>query len=138
MKRKLRPLPLDLVLLVSLFFSSFLFAKTVAAETVTVEIKKFEFIPAHLTVKQGTTVRWLNAESRQYHSVWFETLDKEETDYFFPEETYEKTFLTPGTYQYRCGPHERMKGTVVVEGVVESAVKAVDEKIVDSKLTTRN
>lgn len=81
---------------------------------VTVEIKKFAFIPEELTVPIGTTVRWINAEKRQYHSVWFESLDKEEADYFFPDETYEKTFTKPGIYHYRCGPHERMKGTVVV------------------------
>ncbi|PHQ81010.1 MAG: plastocyanin [Coxiella sp. (in: Bacteria)] len=95
--------------------STSVYAESASKEKVTIEIKKFAFIPAVLTVSIGTTVRWINAEKRQYHSVWFESLDKEETDYFFPEETYERTFNKVGTYHYRCGPHERMKGTVIVE-----------------------
>ena len=102
-------------LMFSLGGSASVYADPATIEKTTVEIKKFAFIPAVLTVSIGTTVRWINAEKRQYHSVWFESLDKEETDYFFPEETYERTFNKVGTYHYRCGPHERMKGTVIVE-----------------------
>ena len=90
------------------------YADPVPKKETIVEIKKFAFIPAVLTVPVGTTVRWINAEKRQYHSVWFESLDKEEADYFFPEETYERMFNKSGTFHYRCGPHERMKGTVIV------------------------
>ncbi len=100
--------------------SSSVYAEPTSVKEFTIEIKKFAFIPSVLTVPIGTTVRWINAEKRQYHSVWFESLDKEEADYFFPEETYERTFNKAGTYHYRCGPHERMKGTVVVESESES------------------
>lgn len=88
-----------------------------AAETVTVEIQKYEFIPPEITVKAGTTVRWVNKEKRQYHSVWFKELDGKEPDYFFPGETHERTFDKPGDYSYVCEPHEEshnMKGTVHV------------------------
>ena len=95
--------------------SASVYAEAASINKRTIEIKKFAFVPAKLTVPLGTTVRWINAEKRQYHSVWFESLDKEEADYFFPDETYERTFNKAGTYHYRCGPHERMKGTVIVE-----------------------
>ncbi len=80
-----------------------------------VEILKFEFIPQEITVKAGSTVRWTNNEKRQYHSVWFEQAGDPEPQYFFPGETFERNFDKPGVYPYRCGPHPKMTGTVVVE-----------------------
>ncbi|MDH5485398.1 MAG: plastocyanin/azurin family copper-binding protein [Gammaproteobacteria bacterium] len=85
-----------------------------ASETVIVEIQKFQFIPQQITVKPGTTVRWVNNEKRQYHSVWFEALDKEEPEYFFPDESYERHFANEGSFPYRCGPHPKMTGVVHV------------------------
>ena len=58
------------------------------AETHVVVIKNFKFIPQHITVKTGDTIRWENQEKRQYHSVWFEALGEPEPDYFFPDESY--------------------------------------------------
>ncbi len=88
---------------------------TVAGEdTQLVIIKDFKFSPQAITVKRGETVRWESREKRQYHSVWFEASGEEETDYFFPEESYERTFDTTGSFPYRCGPHPRMTGTVHV------------------------
>ena len=86
-------------------------------ETVTVITKDYEFHPAEITVKAGTTVRWENQEKRQYHSVWFEAFGEEPGDYFFPGESREKTFDKPGTYPYVCEPHHdshEMKGVVHV------------------------
>ncbi|MCP4874470.1 MAG: plastocyanin [Gammaproteobacteria bacterium] len=78
-------------------------------------IKEYKFIPQHITIKQGQNLVWENREKRQYHSVWFETLGEEEPeDYLFPEDTYERSFTTPGTYPYRCGPHPEMLGSVTV------------------------
>lgn len=86
------------------------------AETVIVEIKKDQYgTEQPLTIKAGTTVKWVNMEKRQYHSVWFEAEGFEEPDYIFPGESWERTFDKPGTYPYRCEPHEEMFGTIVVE-----------------------
>lgn len=79
-----------------------------------VEIKKFQFIPATLTINKGDTVVWFNAEKRQYHSVWFQKLEPE-TDYFFPGEEYAKTFDQAGTFDYICGPHPKMTGQIIVQ-----------------------
>ncbi|GAA3915928.1 plastocyanin/azurin family copper-binding protein [Litoribacillus peritrichatus] len=85
------------------------------AKTVEVEIKKFKFTPQHITINQGDTVVWINKEKRQYHSVWFKSIDTEEPDYFFPDETYQKTFNDVGSFDYECGPHPEMTGSVTVE-----------------------
>ena len=77
-------------------------------------IKDFKFSPQEVTVKSGETIRWENHEKRQYHSVWFEAAGEPQPDYFFPEEFYERSFDTSGTFPYRCGPHPRMTGVVHV------------------------
>jgi len=79
-----------------------------------VELYKMKFIPAELTIEKGDTVIWRNVEKRQYHSVWFKQLQKEEPDYFFPDESYQQTFDELGEFPYECGPHPRMKGRVIV------------------------
>lgn len=79
-----------------------------------VTIKGFKFIPQEITIKRGQTVRWENQEKRQYHSVWFEALGEEESDYFFPDESFEREFKQTGSFPYRCGPHPEMIGTVRV------------------------
>ncbi|MES9868507.1 MAG: plastocyanin/azurin family copper-binding protein [Sedimenticola sp.] len=80
-----------------------------------VSILKFKFDPQTITIKAGDTVRWTNNEKRQYHSVWFEALGEPEAPYFFPGETYERTFEKAGEFPYRCGPHPKMRGKVIVE-----------------------
>ena len=86
-----------------------------AQEVVEIDIIKFKFTPATITVTPGTTVRWTNREKRQYHNVWFEALGEEEPDYLFPEESYERVFENKGSFPYRCGPHPKMTGVVHVE-----------------------
>ncbi len=85
------------------------------AETVYVDIVKFEFTPQQITVNAGDTVIWTNREKRQYHNVWFKALDSEEPDIFFPDETYQRTFPEPGSFDYECGPHPKMTGKVIVQ-----------------------
>ncbi len=86
------------------------------AETVIIKINDSIYGDGNpVTVKVGDTVKWLNVEKRQYHSVWFEAEGFPEADYIFPEETWERTFDKPGTYPYRCEPHEDMFGTIIVE-----------------------
>ncbi len=78
-------------------------------------IKDFKFVPQHITIAKGQTLTWENREKRQYHSVWFEALDKREPeDYLFPEDIYERSFNQIGTFPYRCGPHPEMTGSVTV------------------------
>lgn len=92
---------------------------TVQANDTVVEIeaKGYAFVPQEVTVKRGATVRWINAEKRQYHSVWFKAQGEKPGEYFFPGETYQRTFDTPGTFPYVCEPHEKthdMRGVIHV------------------------
>ena len=91
----------------------------VAQETVVVAAEKYAFVPPEVTIKPGTKVRWENREKRQYHSVYFEQLGDEPSDYFFPGETRERVFDTPGSYPYICEPHWESHGMVGVVHVVE-------------------
>lgn len=87
------------------------------AETHIVEMKDFKFVPEEITIKVGDTVRWVNTERRQFHTIWFKDLGEKETPEMFPEESMEKTFDKAGTYPYLCGPHwedRDMKGVIHV------------------------
>ncbi len=99
---------------------SFISGTALAATTHDVEIFKFKFLPAEITIEAGDTIRWTNKEKRQYHSVWFEQLGEKEPDYLFPGDSYERTFDEAGDLPYRCGPHPRMTGIVHITGAGEN------------------
>lgn len=84
------------------------------AGTAEVAIRNYAFEPAELRVKAGTTVVWSNRERRVSHSIRFLGKDGFESERFFPDESWQHTFTTPGTYAYSCGPHPEMHGTIVV------------------------
>jgi plastocyanin len=90
-------------------------AAVVWAQPVEVVIKDYRFQPAELRVKAGTTVKWVNQEKRTTHSVLFLGKDGFESERFFPGESWQRTFDTPGRHEYSCGPHPEMKGVVEVE-----------------------
>lgn len=79
---------------------------------------KYHFCPAQITVKPGTTVRWVNVDKRTSHSVLLKDGGQPESDRIFPEESVEMTFVEPGPQDYLCGPHwetQNMVGMVTVE-----------------------
>ena len=85
-----------------------------AAPTPQLEIHHFAYQPATVTVAPGTTVRWMNHDE-EIHTVTSSTglfaspgLDL--------DETYEHTFMQPGTYTYFCALHPHLRATVVVKG----------------------
>ena len=88
---------------------------SVAQQTVEVTIQEYRFAPQELRIKAGDTVKWINREKRTSHSVLFPAENGLESERLFPQESWQRTFAQPGTYNYRCGPHEEMKGIVVVE-----------------------
>lgn len=79
-----------------------------------VEIRDYKFVPETLTVKAGTTVRWINQEKRTTHSVLFTGAGGFESERMFPGESWERRFDQPGTHPYTCGPHPEMKGRIHV------------------------
>lgn len=84
---------------------------------VTVLMYKYRNCPPNVTVKAGTTVRWINVDKRTSHSVWLKEAGQPESPRMFNFETHEFPFSAPGKYPYLCGPHwdqEKMVGHVTV------------------------
>ncbi len=89
-------------------------AAVAAAQAADVQIKDYKFVPEKLTVKAGTTVKWVNDEKRASHSVWFKDEGLPESERLFRGETWSRKFDKPGAYPYTCGPHPEMHGVVEV------------------------
>ncbi len=83
------------------------------AETVEVVIDKMLFQPERVSIKVGDTVKWVNQEKRNNHSVLFKN-ENLESERFFPGESWSRTFDKAGVYPYICGPHPKMTGQVEV------------------------
>ncbi len=76
-----------------------------------VEIRGFLFIPQNITVVSGTTVRWIN-EDGVPHTVNSNVFD---SPVLSTGDSYDFEFIEPGTYEYICGLHPEMTGTIIVE-----------------------
>lgn len=83
------------------------------AETNKVTINNLTFTPADISVKKGETVTWTNNDS-VVHTVEFETDDLEDSGNLQPGDTYRLAFNDEGTFNYTCGLHPQMNGTVSV------------------------
>lgn len=106
----------SLIILVILVFSiGFLSAcekGVFSSGTNTIKIKNLAFNPSDITVKVGTTVKWVNEDSvmhRLKSSDVFSSGDLNKGD------TFEFKFSEVGTYNYFCEIHPNMKGKVIVE-----------------------
>lgn len=84
---------------------------TYAAE---VRIKDYKFVPEKITVKAGTTVKWVNDEKRASHSVWFRAERLADSGRLFNGESWERKFDQPGVHPYTCEPHPEMNAVVEV------------------------
>ncbi|RFB81625.1 cupredoxin domain-containing protein [Methylovirgula sp. 4M-Z18] len=96
-----------------LLAATLLLAAARADDGASVTIDNFTFSPQTLTVAAGTTVVWKNnddiphlvvANDKSFRSKALDT-----------DDSYSFTFTTPGTYNYFCGLHPHMTGTVVVK-----------------------
>lgn len=85
-----------------------------AGEVVEVSVAKMQFSPQRVKIKPGTTVKWVNNEKRDNHSIFFEKEGLPESERFFPGESWQRKFEKPGAYPYICGPHPQMTGVVEV------------------------
>jgi plastocyanin len=90
-------------------------ACSLAQQVVEVAIQDYRFTPREVRIKAGDTVKWINREKRTSHSVLFPAENGLESERLFPQEQWQRTFGQPGRHEYRCGPHEEMKGVVLVE-----------------------
>lgn len=87
-------------------------------EVVTVTMKNSQFSPKTLTVKRGTTVKWVNEDTVRHNVVAANEDDQSglpsNNDLFGKGGTYQFTFNTIGTFDYKCTPHPFMTGTIEV------------------------
>ena len=79
-----------------------------------VAIKLFQFQPARIEVKAGSTVTWVN-DDEIFHTV---TADKQQSGFGGSLDGKGKrfsfTFVRPGIYSYHCDRHEHMRGEIEV------------------------
>ena len=96
-----------------------LFTPTPAASVSdnTITIIKNTFRPATMTVKVGSTVRWVNADDHP-HRIEFEDKAFSASTYLLgsSQSASSLPFNRPGSYNFSCTIHPEMQGTVLVEG----------------------
>jgi plastocyanin len=82
--------------------------------TRTVVIQNFSFKPAHITIKRGTRVRWINKDSTTHTAT--ANNGAFDSGRLRPGQSYSHTFKTAGrTNEYHCEIHPDMRGSVVVK-----------------------
>jgi plastocyanin len=85
---------------------------TTSSATQTVHIRAFAFVPARLTVRPGTVVKFVNDDA-EAHTVTAKdrSFDSQGLD---TGEAWGYRFATTGTFAYFCALHPYMRGTIVV------------------------
>jgi plastocyanin len=85
-----------------------------------IRITKKGFDPASITVRTGSTVRWINYDSttdpalyNPTHRISLETIKT--SPLLSPQQGWSWIFDKPGSYEYSDMIHPTLKGTVIVE-----------------------
>jgi plastocyanin len=82
--------------------------------TRTVVIQGFSFKPAHITVKRGTRVTWINRDMTKHTAT--ANNGAFDSGVLRPGQSYSHTFKTAGrTNKYHCEIHHSMRGSVTVK-----------------------
>ena len=82
--------------------------------TRTVVIQNFSFKPAHITVKRGTRVTWINRDMTKHTAT--ANNGAFDSGVLRPGQRYSHTFKTAGrTNRYHCEIHHSMRGSVTVK-----------------------
>jgi plastocyanin len=82
--------------------------------TRTVVIQGFSFNPAHITVKRGTRVTWINKDMTKHTAT--ASNGAFDSGILRPGQSYSHTFKTAGrTNKYHCEIHHSMRGSVTVK-----------------------
>ena len=89
-------------------------AKAQKHPTRTVLIQNFSFKPAHITIKRGTKVRWINRDSTA-HTATANKKRSFDSGRLSPGQSYTHTFKRAGKQRYHCEIHPDMRGSVVVK-----------------------
>ena len=82
--------------------------------TRTVLIQGFKFKPAHITIKRGTKVRWINKDTSP-HTATANNGRSFDSGRLGKGQRYTHTFKSAGKKPYHCEIHTDMKGTITVK-----------------------
>jgi plastocyanin len=102
-------------------------AAPASTATTTVQIKSTGFVPATVTVNQGDSITWTNADTKDHQvvanggSFASPILEK--------GKSYSHAFQGGGTFRYHDGLHPSLKGTVTVRGAPPQVTLAVSAPI---------
>ena len=77
-------------------------------------IQNFRFKPAHITIKRGTKVRWINRDSTA-HTATANKKSSFDSGRLGKGQRYKHTFKSVGKKWYHCKIHPHMRGSVVVK-----------------------
>ena len=77
-------------------------------------ITRSSFKPAHITIKRGTKVIWINKDSVQ-HTATANNGKSFDSGLLRKGKSYSHTFKSAGKKPYFCKIHPHMKGSVTVE-----------------------
>ena len=83
--------------------------------TRTVLIQDFRFKPAHITIKRGTKVRWINKDSAPHTATSIKPRRSFDSGRLSKGQRYSHTFKSVGKKWYLCKIHPHMRGSVVVK-----------------------
>jgi plastocyanin len=81
----------------------------------TVTIVKNTFSPANITVKAGSTVRWVNADDHPHRIEFADKAFTSSTFLLGAGQSASQRFDQAGTYDYSCMIHPFMHGAVTAE-----------------------
>ncbi len=84
-----------------------------AQDTNAVVIKNFDFAPMTITIKAGSSVTWKNLDGEPHTVTSVDGLFR--SGAIDQNESFTFKFDKPGTYQYLCSIHPRMRAAVVVQ-----------------------
>lgn len=80
----------------------------------TITITGNVFTPADMTVKAGSTVRWVNGDDHPHRIEFVNKAFSTSTYLLGSSQSASQRFDRPGTYDYDCMIHPYMKGTITV------------------------
>jgi len=89
-------------------------AKAQKHPTRKVLIQDFSFKPAHIIIKRGTKVRWINKDSTA-HTATANNGRSFDSGRLAPGKRYTHTFKSLGKKRYHCKIHPDMRASVVVK-----------------------
>jgi plastocyanin len=103
-------------------------ATPASTATTTVQIKSTGFVPASVTINQGDSVTWTNADTKDHQvvsngGVFASAILK-------PGKSYTHAFPSGGTYRYHDGLHPTLRGAVTVRGAPPQVTLAVSAPVV--------